>query len=112
MSIKLLASKCSISPQTISNIEKDRNFPSISTINILSKELNSSNDYLLQLSNLPEDNIGQTIKKYRLKKGMTQEDLAKKCNLHKSTIKDYEDNRIKNETETLKKIYFELNIKK
>lgn len=101
LSIKDLASKCDLSPETISNIEHERTNPNISTIKKLATALNTDLAYLLQINDWPEDNLGQIIKKYRLLKGLTQEQLACLCGLHKSTIKDYEDNRIKGNTKTL-----------
>lgn len=38
-------------------------------------------------------NIGENIKKYRKEKGMTQEELAKKCGLSKNGLWNYENNR-------------------
>lgn len=107
--IKDLCKKCNLSPETISNIEKNRTKPSIISLNKLSQNLNTSNAYLLNTNNWPENNPGEIIYKYRMKKGLSQRKLAKMCNLHYSTIKDYEDGRI-SKHQTLEKIYLILGI--
>lgn len=106
MNIKDLAFKSGLSEQSISNIENERVVnPNISTIKKLANSLNTTISYLLQLDNWPEETPGQIIKKYRLAKGLTQRELAKICNLHQSTIKDYEDDKIKGNTKTLDLIF-------
>ena len=107
LNIKQLASKSNISEVSISKIEKDKSIPYITTINKLSNTLNTSNKYLLNLDNLPEDTPGDIIYKYRLMKGLSQRALAKLCNLHQSTIKDYENNKISN-PETLEIIFLNI----
>ena len=44
---------------------------------------------------------GEIIYKHRMKAGLTQEQLG--ICVHKSTIKDYENNKIKGKTKTLEK---------
>lgn len=90
--------------ETISNIEKSFTVPNINTLNKISQGLNSSNLYILGADVWPENSQGEIIYKYRLISGMSQRDLAKKCNLHNSTVRDYENNIIRN-PETLKIIY-------
>lgn len=41
-----------------------------------------------------EKTLGQKIREYRLKRGMTQEELAEKLLSKKSTISEYENNKI------------------
>lgn len=41
-----------------------------------------------------EITLGQKIREYRLKRGMTQEELAEKLLSKKSTISEYENNKI------------------
>ena len=41
-----------------------------------------------------EKTLGQKIREYRLKRGMTQEELAEKLLSSKSTISEYENNKI------------------
>lgn len=105
MNKKELAMKSGLTETTIYNVETDATFPNISTIRKLCKSLNTSLRELLKINGLSEDTPGQIIKKYRLLKGLSQEELARICNLHKSTIKDYEDDKIKGNSETLKLIY-------
>lgn len=102
--IKDLAAKIEVSEETISNIEKSLTTPNISTLNKISQGLISTNNYILNTDKWPEDSQGEIIYKYRMINGMSQRDLAKKCNLHNSTIRDYENNIISN-PEKLKIIY-------
>lgn len=105
LTMRQLAAKCNISPFTISNIENGRTYPEISSINILSSVLNTSNKYLLNTDNWAENTPAQIIKKYRLIKGLTQSQLAQICDLHKATIADYENGKIKTKSKTLKIIF-------
>ncbi|MTI57283.1 helix-turn-helix transcriptional regulator [Geosporobacter ferrireducens] len=95
LNMKELAKLCNISPFTIKNIESGLTYPNISTVKKLSEVFDVSIEYLMQINDLPEDTPGQIIKKYRLLKGLSQHDLARLCNIHQSTIKDYEDGSIK-----------------
>lgn len=59
--------------------------------------------------------IGKTIKYMRIKKGLTQENLGKLCNIGRTTLSDYEREKTDINFETLErisklcgyKIYFE-----
>lgn len=55
-------------------------------------------------------NIGNNIKKFRNKKGLTQKELAKKINVTHITIQNYENNRREPKIETLDKIAVALDI--
>ncbi|MEW8973489.1 MAG: helix-turn-helix transcriptional regulator [Tissierellaceae bacterium] len=107
---KKLAQKSSISEGTISNIEKSRTTPNVTTLNKLCQVLNTTNVYLLNTDSWPETTSGEIIYKYRMIRGLTQRDLAKRCNLHYSTIQDYEKNRLSN-SDTLQIIYKEIGYK-
>lgn len=48
--------------------------------------------------------IGENIKRVREKKGMTQKELAEKCNLATITIRQYESGKREPKTRTLNKI--------
>lgn len=111
ITIKDLSKYCNLSEETISGIEKNKRSPNISTINKLSQALNTTNKYLLGTNSWPENNPGEIIYKYRAISGLTQRELAKKCNFHQSTIKDYESNRISN-ADTLNIIYSKIGYKK
>lgn len=92
--IKDLAKLCNLSPDTISNIEKNRTIPNINTINKISQALDTTNEYLLDTNSLPETSPAQIIYKYRMIAGLSQRQLAKKCGLHNTTIRDYENGRL------------------
>lgn len=93
-----------MSEETISNIEKSRTTPNTNSLSKLCQALNTTNVYLLGTDSWPESTSGEIIYKYRMIKGLSQRQLAKKCNLHQSTIKDYEKGKISN-PDTLKIIY-------
>jgi transcriptional regulator with XRE-family HTH domain len=111
MNKKELAIKSGLTETTLYNVETDSSFPNMSTVRKLCKSLNTSPRELLRIDGMSEDTPGQIIKKYRLIKGLSQEELAHICNLHKSTIKDYEDGNIKGNSETLKLIYAAIDYK-
>ena len=51
-----------------------------------------------------EKTLGQKIREYRLKRGMTQEELAEKLLSKKSTISDYENDKIDIKISVLREI--------
>ncbi|MDR7856282.1 helix-turn-helix transcriptional regulator [Tissierella sp.] len=104
LTIKDLSIKSCLSEETISNIEKSRTTPNISSLNKLCQALNTNNTYLLGTDDWAEETQSEIIYKYRMISGLSQRQLAKKCNLHFSTIKDYENGKIKH-PDTLKIIY-------
>lgn len=107
--IKELAAKCNVAPETISNIEKSRAIPNITTLSKISQALDTTNAYLLGADSWPENTPGQIIYKYRMIAGLSQRQLAKLCGLHQSTIRDYENGKIAN-PDTLKVIFKQLGI--
>lgn len=109
LTIKELAKRCNLAPETISNIEKSRAIPNITTLSKISQALNTTNAYLLNTDSWPEDTPGQIIYKYRMIAGLSQRQLAKLCGLHQSTIRDYENGKIAN-PDTLKVIFKQLGI--
>ena len=111
ITINDLSKYCNISTDTISNIEHNRTTPNISTINKISQALNTTNGYLLGVDKWPESTSGEIIYKYRMMAGLSQRQLAKKCGLHYSTIKDYENDKISN-PDTLKIIYNQISYDK
>ncbi|SKC90395.1 helix-turn-helix domain-containing protein [Maledivibacter halophilus] len=105
MTKKEFAIKTGLSQATIYNVETGKTIPNMSTIRKLCKSLSISPAKLFKIDTLPEETPDEIIKKYRLMNGLSQEDLAEKCDLNKSTIKDYENGKIKGNPETIKKIY-------
>lgn len=111
LTIKELAKKSCMSEETISNIEKSRTTPYANTLTKISQALNSNNQYLLDTNSWPEETPAQIIYKHRMILGLSQRQLAKKCNLNYSTITDYENGRLSN-PDTLKIIYKNIEYKK
>lgn len=111
LTIKGLATISNVSEETISNIEKSRTTPNISTLNKICQGLSTSNTYLLNIDEWPENTQSEIIYKYRMISGLSQRQLADKCNIHQSTMFDYENGYIKN-TDTLEIIYKEIGYKK
>ena len=58
--------------------------------------LSTTASYILGLDSLPETTPGETIYKGRLSKNLTLKDLGTLTGLHESTIKDYQNDRLKN----------------
>lgn len=104
LTIKELSKLSYMAEETISNIEKSRTTPNVSSLTKLCQALNSDNRYLLGADDWPENNQSEIIYKYRMISGLSIIDIAKKCNLHKSTVKDYENGKLSNQ-ETLEIIY-------
>lgn len=111
--IKYLAKVANVNEVTVSKYEKDaiKNH-TLSILRKLSQALNISMKYLSDYNQLPENTLGQKIRKYRLLKGLDYEELAKKVNLDPSTVLRIENNKTKNPyPKTIEKIEYVLNIK-
>lgn len=104
LSIKELAKKSCLAEETISNIEKSRTTPYATTLTKISQALNTNNKYLLGADDWPEKTQSEIIYKYRIISGLSQNSLAKKCNIHPATIQDYENGKLSN-PDILKVIY-------
>lgn len=104
LTIKELSKLAYVSENTITNIEKTYSIPNISTLNKLCQTLNIDRAYILGSDSWPESIPKEIIYKYRIIAGLSQRDLAKKTNLHQSTIQDYEKGKLRN-PDTLKIIY-------
>lgn len=114
LTVKEISSLISISSSSIINIEKGRVLnPTIKVVRNLSKALDVTISYLLDANNIPENTTGEIIKKYRLLSGLTQKELALKCDLKSASISDYENGRCNgtHAKETLSRIYREIGYK-
>lgn len=76
LNIEELAKLSKVSPGTITLIELGQHKPSLKTLRKLSQSLDVSISYLGNFDELPEDTLGQKIKKARLYHGLSQNDLS------------------------------------
>lgn len=114
LTIKEVSKLISTSSNAILNIEKERVLnPTIKVVRNLSKALDVSISYLLDADNIPENTTAEIIKKYRLLSGLTQKELALKCDLKSASISDYENGRCNgtHAKKTLSRIYHEIGCK-
>ncbi|WP_035571555.1 helix-turn-helix domain-containing protein [Halonatronum saccharophilum] len=110
--IKTLSIESKAAETSISRYERDLMKPTISTFRKLTSALGVNIGWLAGYENLPEDNMPQKIKKYRLLNGWSRYDLADQANLDYSTIKKYENGEVVYPTEeTVNKLEKALNIK-
>lgn len=76
LTIEELAKLSKVSPGTIGLIELGQHKPSLKTLRKLSQSLDVQISYLGNFDKLPENTLGQRIKKARLYHGLSQNDLA------------------------------------
>lgn len=95
LTIRALAEASGLTPETISYIENGKNPASLSTLRVLSKTLGVSICYLGCFKSLPEDTLGQKIRKGRLCAGMTIEELAKTIGVDPGTLNKWENDKHK-----------------
>ncbi len=90
LTIEKLAEMTGLSSNTISKIEKGVHAPTITHLRAIAKALNSSVAYLGCFENLPENTWAEKIKKFRLMKGLTQQEFADKLGVNLKTLSDWE----------------------
>lgn len=95
-----LGKKLGISPSTIGMYEQDRREPDANTIVKFATVFNVSTDYLLGYvakqdviithASIEKIDMAARIRKLRLQKGLTQEELGNSINVQKAAISKYE----------------------
>jgi site-specific DNA recombinase len=93
LTIRDLSKLTKISETTINKIELNKHFPSILSIRKISTVLNTPIYYIGCFENLPEETLGQKIRKARLYKGLTKRELAKELGVNERTIRHWEDDK-------------------
>ncbi|MEA4962920.1 helix-turn-helix domain-containing protein [Lutispora sp.] len=106
-----MAGKCGFSAPLFSLWKKGAQ-PELSTIKKISDATGYPISFFIDPDTLSENTIGEKVYKYRTLSGMTRSELAEKVCLDESTIKDYENNKFKgNSQETVNKIYEAIGLK-
>lgn len=95
LTIRALAEASGLTPETISYIENGKNPASLSTLRALSEALEVSICYLGCFESLPEDTLGQKIRKGRFCAGLTIEELAKTIGVDPGTLNKWENDKHK-----------------
>lgn len=101
---KEFANRCGFSPALFQYWKKGVE-PSFSTIQKICFYTGYPVSYFIPPDTLPENTLGEIIKKYRVLSGLSHEQLAVKVKLSINTIKDYEYNRLKGNSKVIDKIF-------
>ncbi|MNW46931.1 transcriptional repressor DicA [compost metagenome] len=94
-SIRDLAKIIKVTSQTISNIERGVVTPSLPHLAKLSNVLDKPISFLGCFEQLPENTLGQKIKKARLYQGLLMVDVAELLNVDAKTISNWESDSTK-----------------
>lgn len=90
MLVKELAAASGLSAAAIIHIEKNHKKPSLPNLRLLSKIFGKPVSYLGCFENLPEETLGQKIKKARLYRGYTKVEFAKLIGVDVKTLRCWE----------------------
>lgn len=90
MTIRELAKASGLTPEAISNLEADKNPASLRSLKKLSEVLGQSIEHLGCLEDLPEDTLGQKLRKARLCRGMILQDASTVLGIDWTTLKRWE----------------------
>jgi transcriptional regulator with XRE-family HTH domain len=93
LTIAQLAEMTGISPEQICYIENGVHVPRVTTLQSLAKSLESTVWYLGCYEALPEDTMGQKIKKARLFQGLTRVEFAQRLGVNESTVVKWENGK-------------------
>lgn len=104
-----LAHDINVKQNTISNYENGSSEPDLETIKKLAKYFNVTIDYLLNTTN---SDIMFRLRDLRVKKGISQKNLAESLNISRESISKYENGEQEPSYATLKRIskYFDVSI--
>jgi transcriptional regulator with XRE-family HTH domain len=100
--IAQLAEMTGISPEEICYIENGVHVPRVPTLQLLANALESTVWYLGSYETLPEDTMGQKIKKARLFQGLTRAEFAQMLEVNESTVVKWENGKWNPEEKYLK----------
>ncbi|MZP43493.1 helix-turn-helix domain-containing protein [Heliobacterium gestii] len=90
LTIRELAAASGVTEATISYIENNHGQPTLRVLKKLSAVLDVSLDYLGCYDLLPEESLGQKIKKYRLMSGLTINEFATLIGVSDKSIRSWE----------------------
>jgi len=112
MTIKELAELSGLTCEAISNIETNKHTPKMPTFRALAKSLKVPISYLGCFEILPEQTLGQKIKKARLFHGYNREEFAKRIGINVRTLRLWEQDKVKPTSENMDTLNRYLNILK
>ncbi|MRG28249.1 helix-turn-helix domain-containing protein, partial [Laceyella tengchongensis] len=90
MTIRELAKAAGLSDVAISDIENNKSKPTITTLRQISNVLNQPISLLGCFESLPENTLGQKIKKARLYHGLTKEKFASLLSVDVKSLRSWE----------------------
>ncbi|MFC7443069.1 helix-turn-helix domain-containing protein [Laceyella putida] len=85
-----MAKAAGLSDAAISDIENNKSKPTITTLRRISRVLGETISYLGCFELLPENTLGQKIKKARLYHGLTKEEFAKLLSVDTKSLRNWE----------------------
>lgn len=94
MTIREVASRIQISTNSLSLIENEKSKPSLPTVRKLSALFNKEIWYLGAYERMPEDTLGQRIRKARYYRGWIKQDLADYFKIEAKSVYNWEADRI------------------
>lgn len=95
MTIRELAKSTSLSSIAISNLESGKTNPALPNLRLLAQVLNVPIAFLGCFETLPENTLGQQIKKARLMHGLTKLEMAGALGINVRTLRTWEnDNHV------------------
>ncbi|HHX50613.1 MAG TPA: helix-turn-helix transcriptional regulator [Clostridia bacterium] len=112
MTITDLAQAAETTIHTIMNIERGRTHPSLSNLNRFARILEVNISYLGCFEELPENTLGQKIKKARLFHGHTQSEVSRIVGVNPRTLGEWENGRRQPLPENLEALHGYLEILK
>ena len=90
MNIVDVARAAGLSSATVSKVENGRQIPIVVTVRALASVLKQPVWFLGCYETLPEDTLGQRIRKARLYKGLTKKEFADKLGVNEKTVRLWE----------------------
>ncbi len=93
MTIRELAKGAGLTPEAISSIETDKNPASLRSLKKLSEALGQALQYLGCFEGLPEDTLGQRLRKARMCKGLSLQEASAVLGVDWTTLRRWEQDR-------------------
>jgi transcriptional regulator with XRE-family HTH domain len=90
MDIVDVARAAGLSSATVSKVENGRQIPIVVTVRALAEVLKQPIWFLGCYETLPEDTLGQRIRKARLYEGLTKKEFADKLGVNEKTVRLWE----------------------
>jgi transcriptional regulator with XRE-family HTH domain len=105
--LEKLAAKLRLTPAFLSNVERDKKNPSISTLKRISLALNTSVSYLLEIK--AQNAVGNKLRLLRSAEGLTVEELSDSCGLPAEQIQAFEEGTLHPQMQEIERLAKALN---